>query len=148
MHVRSSPLSLAVRLHHCCANHSCYINNVWAFSGQTSYITFMFITSLFTITKTQKPPKCPLTDEWIMRKVVCPYNDTLLSLKEERHPAICYTADTLGRHYDKCRSSFENTETQSEQASMLVKPQLCLVALGHDSPPVAPAQQQQHLGAC
>ena len=25
----------------------------------------MFIAALFTITKTEKQPKCPLTDEWI-----------------------------------------------------------------------------------
>ena len=32
-----STLSLAARLHRCCANHSQYINNGWTFSGQTSY---------------------------------------------------------------------------------------------------------------
>ena len=38
-HAHSSPLFLAVRLHQCCANHYCYINNGWTFSGQTlSYI--------------------------------------------------------------------------------------------------------------
>ena len=37
-HAHSSPLSLAARLHRSCTNHSCYINNGWAFSGQTSYI--------------------------------------------------------------------------------------------------------------
>ena len=30
-HVHSSPLSLAARLHGCCANHSHYINNGWTF---------------------------------------------------------------------------------------------------------------------
>ena len=34
-HAHSSPLSLAARLHQCCANHSCYSNNSWTFSGQT-----------------------------------------------------------------------------------------------------------------
>ena len=37
MHSHSSPLSLAAKLHPCCTNHSCYINNGWTFSGQTSY---------------------------------------------------------------------------------------------------------------
>ena len=37
-HAYSSPLSLAVRLHQCHANHSRYINNALTFSGQTSYI--------------------------------------------------------------------------------------------------------------
>ena len=27
----------------------------------------MFITALFTVAKTWKPPKCPLTDEWIKK---------------------------------------------------------------------------------
>ena len=27
----------------------------------------MFIAALFTIAKTQKQPKCPLTDEWIKK---------------------------------------------------------------------------------
>ena len=36
-HAHSSPLSLAARLHQCRANHSCYTNNGWTFSGQTSY---------------------------------------------------------------------------------------------------------------
>ena len=36
MHVHSSPLSLAARLHLCRIIHSPYINNGWAFSRQTS----------------------------------------------------------------------------------------------------------------
>ena len=48
MHVHSSPLSLPVRLHRCCTNCSCYINNGWTFSGQTSYISHnVFIYSFF-----------------------------------------------------------------------------------------------------
>ena len=35
MHVYSSPLSLAARLHQCLTNHSCYINNGFTFSEQT-----------------------------------------------------------------------------------------------------------------
>ena len=42
-HVHSSPLSLVARLHRCCTNHSCYINNGWTFSGQTSYTLSDFI---------------------------------------------------------------------------------------------------------
>ena len=44
-HVHCSPLSLAARLHWCCANCSCYINSGWTFSGQTSYIeTLQWVT--------------------------------------------------------------------------------------------------------
>ena len=38
-HAHPSPLPLAARLHQCGANHSCYINNGWTFSGQTSLYT-------------------------------------------------------------------------------------------------------------
>ena len=37
-HAHSSPLPLAARLHQCCTNCSCYINNGCIFSGQTSCI--------------------------------------------------------------------------------------------------------------
>ena len=40
-HARSSPLSLAAWLHWC-ANCSCYINDGWTFSGQTSYTHTLF----------------------------------------------------------------------------------------------------------
>ena len=36
MHTHPSPLSLATRLHWCCANPSGYINSGWTFSRQTS----------------------------------------------------------------------------------------------------------------
>ena len=32
-HAHSSPLSLAARLHRCCVNCSCYVNNGWTFSS-------------------------------------------------------------------------------------------------------------------
>ena len=32
----------------------------------------MFIAALFTITRTWKQPKCPLTDEWIKMWHICP----------------------------------------------------------------------------
>ena len=34
--VHTWTLSLAARLHWCCTNHSCYINNCWTFFWQTS----------------------------------------------------------------------------------------------------------------
>ena len=58
----------------------------------------MFTAVLFTIIKTWKQSKCPLTDEWI-KKIQCihthiPYinththNGTLLSLKNEIMPFV------------------------------------------------------------
>ena len=55
MHVHSSPLSLAARLHQCCENCSCYINSGWTSSGQTSYthetITTVYATNIFISSK-------------------------------------------------------------------------------------------------
>ena len=44
--------------------------------------TPMFIAALFTIAKSWKQPKCPLTDEWI-KKMWYIYNGILLSHKKE-----------------------------------------------------------------
>ena len=49
--------------------------------------THMFIAALFTIAKTWKQPKCPLTDEWII------HNGILLSHKKEQNNAICSNMD-------------------------------------------------------
>ena len=40
---------------------------------QKESFTKMFIAALFTIAKTWKQPKCPLTDEWI-KKMWCVYS--------------------------------------------------------------------------
>ena len=40
-HAHSSPLSLAARLHRCWLNCSCYVNNGWTFSIQTSYVMLL-----------------------------------------------------------------------------------------------------------
>ena len=46
MHTHFSSLSLAARLRWCCTNCSCYINNGWTFSGQTSYSVYRSFTYL------------------------------------------------------------------------------------------------------
>ena len=50
----SSPLSSAARLHQCRVNCSCYINNGWNFSGQTSYIRYTS-NSIHVYLKNSKP---------------------------------------------------------------------------------------------
>ena len=35
--------------------------------GESCTMKFIFIEALFTIAKTQKQPKCPLTDDWIRK---------------------------------------------------------------------------------
>ena len=47
----SGPRSVAARLHQCCANCSCYINNGWTFSGQTSYAYTEKVSSKFLLWK-------------------------------------------------------------------------------------------------
>ena len=60
--------------------------------------TCMFIAALFTIAKTWKQPKCPLTDDWV-RKMWCVYihNGIPLSHKKEKHNAICSNMDETKR---------------------------------------------------
>ena len=52
----------------------------------------MFIATLFTIARTWKQPKCPLTDEWIKEDVAHIYNGILLSHKKQNN-AICSNMD-------------------------------------------------------
>ena len=54
---------------------------------QKDTCTPMFITALFTIAKTWKQPKCPLTDEWI-KKMWYIYNEILLTHQREWNNAI------------------------------------------------------------
>ena len=42
----------------------------------------LFIAALFTVARTWKQPRCPLTDEWI-KKLWYIYNGILLSHKKE-----------------------------------------------------------------
>jgi len=43
----------------------------------------MFTEALFTIAKTWKHPKCPLTEEWIKKMQIPIHNGLLLSQKKE-----------------------------------------------------------------
>ena len=52
----------------------------------------MFIAALFTIAKTWKQPKCPLTNEW-RRKMWYMRNGILLGHKKEQNNAICSNMD-------------------------------------------------------
>ena len=54
--------------------------------------TPMFVVALFTIAKTWKQPKCPLTDDWI-RKMWYINNGIPLSHKKEQNNAICSNMD-------------------------------------------------------
>ena len=42
--------------------------------------SLMFIVALFTIAMILKQPKCPCTDEWILKNVVYTYSEILFSL--------------------------------------------------------------------
>ena len=55
--------------------------------------TCMFIAVLFTIAKTWKQPKCPLTDDWVRKKWYIYHNRILLSHQKEQNHAICSNKD-------------------------------------------------------
>ena len=59
---------------------------------QKDTCTTMFIAALFTIAKTWKQPKCPLTNEW-RRKMWYMRNGILLGHKKEQNNAICSNMD-------------------------------------------------------
>ena len=54
--------------------------------------TPMFIATLFTISKTWKQPKCPMTDEWIKIQYIytMAYN---IAIKKKKNNAICSSMD-------------------------------------------------------
>ena len=60
---------------------------------QKESCTTMFIAALFTIARTWKQPKCPLTEEWIKKMWYLINNGILLSHKKERNNAICSNMD-------------------------------------------------------
>ena len=83
-------------------NHSCYINNSWTFSGQTSYthvtwkklwekyLSLIFIVALFTEVKNWKHPKCVSTEGWMNKQnVAYTYNVIWLGLKKKEHSDTC-----------------------------------------------------------
>ena len=45
----------------------------------------MFIAALFTIGKTRKQPKCPLTDEWIKKMWYIYTMEYYLAIKKKRN---------------------------------------------------------------
>ena len=55
--------------------------------------TCMFTVALFTIAKTWKQPKCPLTDEWIEKKWYIYTMEYYSSLKKKQNNAICSNMD-------------------------------------------------------
>ena len=66
-------------------------SHYWAYTPKETRIekkkkntcTPMFIAAIFTIARTWKQPRCPLTDEWIKKLWIHIYNGILLSYKKE-----------------------------------------------------------------
>ena len=73
----------------------------------------MFTASLFTIAKTQKQPKCPSTDDWIMIRYT------------HRHTHKYYSAiKTAGRNINNLRYADDTTlmaESEDELKRLLMK---------------------------
>ena len=79
--------------------------------------TPMFIAALFTIPKTWKQPKYPLTEEWI-DDVVHIYNGILLSHKKEWNNAICSNMDGPGDYHTKWSKSDRERQVSYDIAYM------------------------------
>ena len=64
----------------------------WAYIQRKDTCTCMFIATLFTIAKTWKQPKCPLTDEWI-KKMYIYTMEYYSAIKKDQNNAICCNMD-------------------------------------------------------
>ena len=62
--------------------------------------TPMFISTLFTMAKIWKQPKCPPVDEWI-KQLVCLHNGILLGHKKEENVTLWDSMDGPEEHYAK-----------------------------------------------
>ena len=61
----------------------------------------MFITTLFTVAKIWKQPKCPSVDEWI-KQLWCIYTMEYCSnIKKEENFTLCDSMDGTGEYYAK-----------------------------------------------
>ena len=65
----------------------------------------MFIAALFTIAKTWKQPKCPLTDDWIRKMWYIYTMQQYSAIKKERHNAICSNMDGTKDFHTKLNKS-------------------------------------------
>ena len=73
---------------------------------QKDTCTPTFIAALFTIAKTWKQPKCPLTDDWIKKMWhICMYNEILLSHQKEWNKAISSNMDGPRDYHTKWSKS-------------------------------------------
>ena len=74
-------------------------------SLKKTHATRMLTAALFTIAKTWKQPKCPLTDEWI-KKMWCIYmTGIVLSHKKEQNNAIFSNMDETKDSHTKWSKS-------------------------------------------
>ena len=70
----------------------------------------MFIVALFTIARTWKQPKCPLTDEWIKKMWHIYYNGILLSHKKKQNWVICNEVDG----HRVCHTEWSKSEREKQ----------------------------------
>ena len=77
----------------------------------------MFIATLFTITRTWKQPKCPLTDEWI-KKMWCIYNEISLTHQKEWNNAICSNTDGPSTYHTKWSMSKKERQIPHQFSSV------------------------------
>ena len=70
----------------------------------------MFIAALFTIAKTWKQPKCPLTDEWIKMMWYIYTMEYYSGIKKEWNNAICSNMDGPRDYHTKWSKSDRETQ--------------------------------------
>jgi len=61
----------------------------------------MFIALLFTIAKTRKQPKCPLTDDWIKKMWYIYTIEYYSAMKKGQNNVICSNMDGAGDSHTK-----------------------------------------------
>ena len=68
---------------------------------QKDTCTPMFIATIFTIAKTWKQPKCPVTDEWIKKMWYINTMECYSAIKKEQNNAICRNIDATRDYHTK-----------------------------------------------
>ena len=61
----------------------------------------MFIVVLFTVAKTWKHPKCPLTDEWIKKLWYICTMEYYSAMKKDKNNSICSDKDRIRDSHTK-----------------------------------------------
>ena len=80
----------------------------------------MFIAALFTIAKTWKQPKCPLSNEWIKKMWYIYTMEYYSAIKKEWNNAICSNMDgPTDYHTKQSKSEREDENYKTDRKSVV-----------------------------